>query len=84
MRAVIRSARGSTEEEKADAGHESQDLWIRSREQRAAPTLFGLPVAKHPQQASKGSAMESHQGRLDPDSRPGAEEFRASSFWRLA
>jgi hypothetical protein len=79
MRAVIRSARGSTEEEKADAGHESQDLWIRSREQRAAPTLFGLPVAKHPQQAFKGGGMENQQGRLDFDFHPGAEEFRASS-----
>jgi hypothetical protein len=77
--AVVRSARGSTEEEKVDAGHELQDLWIRSRERRAAPTLFGLPVVKHPQQASKGSGMENHQGRPDPDSRPRAEKFRASS-----
>src|SRR5260370_40849870 len=45
---------------------------------------FVLPVVKHPQQASRGSGMENHQGRLDPDSRPGAEEFRASSSWRLA
>jgi hypothetical protein len=46
-------------------------------------TAFGLPVVKYAQQASRGSGMESHQGRLDPDSRPGAEEFRASSSWRL-
>jgi hypothetical protein len=79
MTAVVRTATGSTEEEKVDAGHELQNLWIRSREQRGVPTLFGLPVVKHPQQGSKGSGMENHQGRLDPDSRPGAEEFRASS-----
>jgi len=40
---------------------------------------FGLPVVKHAQQASRGSGMERHQGRLDRDSRPGAGEFRASS-----
>ena len=39
----------------------------------------GLPEVKDAQQASRGSGMENHQGRLDPDSRPGAEEFRASS-----
>ena len=38
---------------------------------RASRQLGGL--------ASRGSGMENHQGRLDPDSRPGAEEFRASS-----
>jgi hypothetical protein len=42
-------------------------------------TPFGLQVVKLPQQASTVSGMENHQGRLDPDSRPGAEEFRASS-----
>jgi hypothetical protein len=42
-------------------------------------TPFGLPVVKHPQQASTGSGMENRRGRLDPDSRPGGEEFRASS-----
>jgi hypothetical protein len=35
--AVVRSARGSTEEEKVDPGHGLQNLWIRSREQRAVP-----------------------------------------------
>jgi hypothetical protein len=47
-------------------------------------TSFGLPAAKHAQQASRGSGMENHQGWLDPESRLGAEEFRASSSWRLA
>jgi hypothetical protein len=47
-------------------------------------TAFGLPVVKHTLQASRGSGIENHQGRLDPDSRRGAEEFRASSSWRLA
>jgi len=42
-------------------------------------TPLGLRVVKHPQQASTGSGMENHQGRLDPDARPGAEECRASS-----
>jgi hypothetical protein len=47
-------------------------------------TAFGLPAAKHAQQAFRGSGMENRQGWLDPDFRPGAEKFRASSFWRLA
>jgi hypothetical protein len=42
-------------------------------------TPFGLPVVKHAQQASRGIGMENHQGRLDTDPRPRAEEFRASS-----
>ena len=46
-------------------------------------TPFGLQVIKLPQQASRGSGMENHQGWLDPDSRPGAEESRASSSGRL-
>jgi hypothetical protein len=50
--------------------------------------LFALsipvPLVEHSQQAARGSGIESHQGRLDHDSRPGAEEFRASSSWRLA
>jgi len=44
-------------------------------------TSFGLPAAKHAQQASRGGGMENDQGRLDPDSRLGAEEFRASSSY---
>jgi hypothetical protein len=44
---------------------------------------FGLPAAKHAQQASREGGIENDQGRLDPDSRLGAEEFRASSSWRL-
>jgi hypothetical protein len=42
-------------------------------------TPFGLPVVKHPQHASIGSWMEDHQGRVDPDPRVRAEEFRAFS-----
>jgi hypothetical protein len=49
--AVVRSARGSTEEEKVDAGHELQNMWIRSCEQRAAPNLVqftgGHTFSKH-------------------------------------
>ena len=71
-------------EEKVDARDNLQNLLIRSGERHALQSLFGLPVVKHTQQASRGSGMENHQGRLDPDSRPGAEKFRASSSWRLA
>ena len=83
-RAIVRLARGLTEEEKVDTGDKLQNLLIRSGEQRALQSLFGLPVVKHRQQISTGSGLESHQERLDTDSRPGAEEFRASSSWRLA
>jgi hypothetical protein len=77
--AIVRLARGLTEEEKVDTGDKLQNLLIRSGEQCALQSLFGLPVVKHRQQISTGSGLESHQGRLDPDSRPGAEKFRASS-----
>jgi hypothetical protein len=77
--AIVRLARGLTEEEKVDAGDKLQNLLIGSGERHTLQSLFRLLVAKHGQQISTGSGSESHQGRLHPDSRLAAEKFRASS-----
>jgi hypothetical protein len=82
--AVIRSARGSAEEEKVGAGQVLQNFGSALASSALCKTASGLPLVKHAQQGSRGSGMENHQGLLDPDSHLGAEEFRASSSLRLA
>jgi hypothetical protein len=76
--AIVRLTRGLTEEEKVDAGDKLQFV-DPFGEQDALKSLFGFSGGQTPSAKTTGSGSESHQGRLDPDSRPGAEKFRASS-----
>ena len=77
--AVVRSAKGSAEGEKVGAGQVLQNFGSALASRALCKTASGLPVVKHAHQTSRGSGMENRQGRIDSDSRPQVEEFRASS-----
>jgi len=59
-------------------------MWGMILLQRGALHWFGLPAVKGAQQATRGSRLENHRGRLGPNYSPRpAEGSRAFSCGRL-